>query len=120
MKDLALNTATHDLVVENYDLQFVDEVSQVRQNIKIRLLFLFNEWFLDSNLGVPYFEQLCTKDPNIALVDSFLKSTIIETPGVSQLLEYSSDYSPIQRTLVLNFKVLTDFGDTTIQSLTLG
>lgn len=120
MKDIKLDTISHDLVISGYDLLLVEEIDQVQQNIKIRLLFLYSEWFLNANKGVPYFEQIGIKNPNIALVDSFLKSTIAETPGVSQILEYSSDYSPSARTFSMSFKVLTDFGETTIQSLTLG
>lgn len=120
MKDLMLNTTSHDLVVYNYDLVLVNGIAQVTQNIKIRLLFLYEEWFLDANKGVPYFEELCTKNPNIAIVDSFIKATISETPDVTEILEYSSDYSPSARTLDINFKVLTEYGETTIQSLTLG
>ena len=54
--DLKLDTTTHDLVIENYDLVLVDGIDLVRQAIKQRLLLVSEEWFLDDTIGVPWYQ----------------------------------------------------------------
>jgi hypothetical protein len=120
MKDLMLNPVSHDLVMSEYDLLLVSDLDQITQNIKIRLLFLYSEWFLNINKGVPYIEQIGVKNPNIALIDSLLKATIAETTGVTQIISYSSSYSATLRTFDINFIVETEFGESIIQNITLG
>ena len=36
-----------------------------RQAVRIRLLWFFNEWRFAPNLGVPYFEEVLVKNPNM-------------------------------------------------------
>ena len=36
-----------------------------RQAVRIRLLWFFNEWRFAPGLGVPYFEEVFIKNPNI-------------------------------------------------------
>jgi hypothetical protein len=68
---------------------FVDDPAGVAQAIRTRLLLLTNEWFLDANEGTPY-------DPNIvgygtaATRDPAVVDRILGTPGVRQILQYSS------------------------------
>ena len=46
MKDLALDTTTGDLLLQDFDLQFVEDQDQIAQNLAIRLRFILGEWFL--------------------------------------------------------------------------
>lgn len=120
MKDLRLDSTSHDLVVLDYDLSIAEGLDQVTQNIKIRLLFVYNEWFLDANKGVPFYERIGIKDPDIAVVDSIIKSTIVETPGVTQLISYESTYSAQDRSFGATFKCETEYGESILQTIALG
>jgi len=117
MIDLALDTVTHDLVVTNYDLQMVDGVDQIVQSVKMRLLTIFDEWFLDSSQGIQYFSVVCTKNPDLSLIDSIMKATIVETTGVNELLMYSSVLDKPNRQLTISFQVNTTYGISTTISL---
>lgn len=77
--DLALDALTHDLVFENGDAVMRANLAQA---IKIRLLFFKNEWFLNTELGIPYFESVFKKAPNLDLARAAFRKAIAETPGV--------------------------------------
>lgn len=114
MKDLLLSVETHDLVIEGFDLGFATEIDHVRQHIKTRLLFIYEEWFLDSVQGVKYYELITVKNPNLPLIDSLLKATIRETPDVNEILEYTSSFDRAARRLTVSFKVDTTYGPISI------
>ena len=57
--DLALDAKTHDIVVTaDSDVFFIDNAERVAQQIKIQLLTMLGEWFLDITHGVPYLEYI--------------------------------------------------------------
>jgi hypothetical protein len=111
MIDLFLDLVEHDLVVANYDLVLVADADQVRQATKMRLLTIFSEWFLDTRVGIRYFDVVCTKNPDLSLIDSIMKATIIETPGIRELLSYSSEIDRARRTLTISFEANTTYGN---------
>lgn len=110
MKDLRLDTPRHDLEITNYDLSFVEDIDRVRQNLRIRLWFFFEEWFLDTTYGVKYYQLILVKNPNLTTVSSALKATILETEDVVSLLEYTQSFDLVTRKLTVTFTVNTTFG----------
>lgn len=110
MKDLLLDLVEHDLVITNYDLSLVSDAGQTRQAVKMRLLTIFSEWFLDTRVGIRYFDVVCTKNPDLSLIDSIMKATIVETPGILELLSYRSELDKTRRTLTVTFEANTIYG----------
>jgi hypothetical protein len=115
MKDIRLTETTdpatdHDLYFENFDWVFVEEVDRVRQNLRIRLLFLYSEWFLDTSFGVKYFDLVFVKNPDLTQVDNVIMATIADTPDVLEILEYRSEFDKGNRGLDIRFKVNTTYG----------
>jgi hypothetical protein len=110
MKDPVVN----DIAVVNYDFMLVDGIDQIRQKIKIRLQFFLGEWFLDTSIGVPFWNEVHLKNPNKVKVDAALKATILDTPGVNSLTAYDSTFDVASRTLTVNFTVDTIYGELTI------
>lgn len=111
MIDLFLDTIEHDLVIVNYDLVLVSGIDQIRQAVKMRLLTIFSEWFLDTRVGIQYFDVVCTKNPNLSLIDSIMKATIIETPGIQSILTYVSELDKGLRKLKITFEANTIYGN---------
>jgi len=109
--DLQLDTQSHDLIVANYDLQLNTGLSLVQQRLKQSLIFFLGEWYLDVTDGVPYYQDILIKSPVRITVESILKTTIIETPGVLELTSFELEYTPASRELHLDFRVKTEFGD---------
>jgi len=112
--DLLLNEDTHDLEVANYDLSIVDGLEQIRQKLSIRLKFFYGEWFLDTTSGAKLYDTVFVKNPNLKLVASMYKATILETPGVKSIMEYNQTYSASTRSLSVSFKVNTIYGELTV------
>lgn len=107
MIDLLLDPLTHDLVVYS-DLQLIDSVSQ---RIKQRLLVLAGEWFLDKEKGLPYIDELFSKkEGDTRLIESVIRKTIVETPGVKSLLSFSVNYRNEERVGSISFTVSTTEG----------
>jgi len=111
MKDLKLTLDNHELQVTNYDLSLVSDLERVAQNIKIRLLFLFGEWFLDTDFGVKYIEEIMVKTPSLPQIDTIIKATIIETTDVIDIIEYQSEFDNVLRKMSITFKATTSFGE---------
>lgn len=103
--DILLDTQTHDIVIDGYDLALVEGSALVRQRVEQRLEYFFGEWYLATDEGVPYFEEILVKAPDRARVESLLKATIIDTEGVDALLSFDLDYDAAQRRMSLTFEV---------------
>lgn len=105
-----------DLDLSNGDLQMVVSVAQ---NIRVRLLYVQSEWFLDTSKGLPYFEVIFVKNPNITHLGAIFRRCIRETPGVASLDSFSLDFNVNTRELVINFAASTDQGEIN-ESINLG
>lgn len=111
MNDVAVDKITHDLFLNDNDLQIASGADQLEQNLKIRLMFFKNEWFLDTDSGVPYYENILVKNPNIGNIESIYKAIIMDTPGVQEILEFKSEFDNTTREYSISFKVRTDYGE---------
>ena len=99
-----------DVVVENGRYVFIAGGDERAQHMQSRLRTFLAEWFLNTALGVPYFEQILRKNPNPIIVDSVIKREISESPGFVSLLEYESVLDPANRLLTVDFQSETDEG----------
>ena len=108
--DLALNPDTGDLLIRDNDLQIVIGEDQLEQNVKIRLRFFSEEWFLNINNGLPFYSDILVKNPNIPNIDSIIKAEILDTNGVEEILEFISTYDNTERRYTINFTIRTEFG----------
>lgn len=109
MKSFALNSA-NDLIIENGQIVTTQGAEYVLQKVRSRLLFYRGEWFLRRDHGVPYFEEVFTKPANPANVESILKETIVRTPGVRRLIEFSLNFDRATRHLSVEFSAETSYG----------
>ena len=105
MTDILLDTATHDIVIDGYDLQLVDGVDLIRQRIKQRLLTIEGEWFLDATIGLPWFEEIIGKGAEQQQISALLARQIVETEGVESLIEFDLTLNRRARTMTLAFRV---------------
>jgi len=106
--DLFLDPVTGDLDVSQATARMVTDV---RQAVQIRLRFFAAEWFLDVRKGVPYYAQILVKAPNLDHVGSIFRRTIVNTPGVGELLAFALDYDEQRRTLNVTWRADTDQGE---------
>lgn len=109
--DLLLDADTHDLAITVGDLQITADDQSIRQSLKQRLLLFFGEWFLDTEKGVPYYQFILVKNPNLDVVQALLKDAVLGTPGVLELTAFEFDYAPGNRELTVALQGKSTAGD---------
>lgn len=104
--DLLLNKDTHDLVFTNGKCPVTQLlVDVVAQRLKITLYTFLGEWFLDTTIGVPYFQQIFGKIRSKATVDLIFQRIIADDPDVIEILSFSSELSSGDRGYSMTFQV---------------
>lgn len=111
MIDIALDKKNHDLIIEDFDFVLYDDVSQIMQNLNIRLRFFLGEWFLNVFQGIPYYEAFFIKNPNLIFVESYLKNEILTTRGILELTEFETSFESKKRIYKVRFSALAISGE---------
>lgn len=112
--DILLDRDTHDIVFVNGATPVTQESRVVvAQRLKITLSTFLGEWFLDQDIGVPYFQRIFGKQRSQNAVDAIFQQQILDSVGVVQILSYDSVMSDGLRTLSFTFQVLTTEGAVT-------
>lgn len=104
---------------ENWDMMFgqglgnyCTDAESVAQNVRSRLMLLQGEWFLDTDAGVPYLQNITRKPMDLAFAESVFKQTVLETDGVSSIDSFSMTFDSSARELVVSITVITIYGTT--------
>lgn len=101
-------TLPGDINVSSGDLTLTSGVEAIRQNIQIRLKFFQGEWFLNTDIGIPYFGTFLTKNPNLAVVRSIIRDAVEGIPGVKSVTSVETQITTGSRDLQISLKVLSD------------
>ncbi|MNF38537.1 hypothetical protein D3C85_736020 [compost metagenome] len=110
--DILLDPITHDVVYVN-GASLVTQSPQdiVAQRLKIKLQTFLGEWFLDLEIGIPYFQQILTKVRSKSVVDTIFQAAILEDEGVIEMISYTSTLDSATRGFDLSFVVRVASGD---------
>lgn len=100
----------NDLLIVDGDLVIISSTQEILQHILQRLRFYLGEWFLDNTQGVPYYQQILVKNPDLGNIDAVLQNAITQTPGVDLLQTFSSNLENGTRQLFVSFSCLTTSG----------
>lgn len=98
--DILVGDTTHDLVLQNGDLVVATDIAQ---HAKIRLGFFEGEWFLDLEAGLPYFQSLFVKNPNLGEIEGLFRAAILETPGITAINFFELSFDTETRRLVIRW-----------------
>ncbi|MGG7074320.1 hypothetical protein U5B43_08730 [Campylobacter sp. 9BO] len=84
---------------DNHDWQLGHKTNTeaIAQNVKIAVLTLFGDWFLNLDDGVKWFRYLA-KNPNISELQAELKNAVLNVSGVSVLEQLSVHFDANERT----------------------
>ncbi len=74
------------------------------QRLFDNLSFFLNEWFLNLNEGIPYFEKIIGQKPDLALLDTLYRRAILATPGVGSISNIRLDFDRATRVLAIRFE----------------
>jgi hypothetical protein len=117
MSDILLDRDSHDLAVIDGDLQLVRGVDLIRQRLKQRILTISGEWFLDENIGLPWFQEFSQKGIDDERVKAAILRVIAETQGVAEVVEFDMSPDRRARKLMVSFRVTTTLGDIALEVL---
>ena len=91
---------------------FVLDKDVILLAIKSRLQFFKGEWFLNTDDGTPYFQDIFVKPARLPLIEGIIKRRIIETPGIVSLNSFNLNFDDVLRELTVDFEALDQYGDT--------
>lgn len=106
--DLKIDPTTDDLVIPPV---FVSGVDAVRQGIERRVKKFRGEWFLNTDSGMPWFEDILGQQYDELKIKAAFREAILATPGVGSILSMSVSFSAATRLLSVTWKVQTQFDD---------
>ena len=93
-------------ISERGDISFGDSVAQ---KIRIRLLWFEGEWRWDTEEGLPYFEELFVKNPDVDEFESLVREKIFEVDEVTEVREVLVSHDRQERTATIRYTALTDY-----------
>lgn len=98
------------IVFQNGNITYVNGVDRVRQQIEFRLNLWKNEWFLDSEFGTPYLQDVLGKQVTLNGALSAIRAEILAVDGVTGIVEFSYKFDRENRKLSIDFTANTDYG----------
>ena len=69
----------------------------IRQAIRIRLLWFFEEWRFAPQYGVPYYEAILIKNPNLERIRRIIKNEVQSVDGVTSARNIRIDHDKSSR-----------------------
>ena len=78
----------------------------VRQAVRIRLLWFFQEWRYGPDIGVPYFEEVFVKNPNIARIRRIVRDEAMSVQEVQDVTNIVIDINAATREAHIAFDIL--------------
>lgn len=113
--DIELDPDTNDIFVTDKDLALIEDTTDaIVQRIRVRLKFFKGEWFLNKLFGVPYHQRIYDKGITQSQVDGIFRSQILATPGVIEIVTFSSNFNTATREYDLEFSCRASTGETII------
>lgn len=86
-----------------------DVPEAVAQAVRTRLDLWLGEWFLDTSDGTPWITGVLGKY-TLRNYDMIVRSRILDTEGVKELLSYESQYDGSQRKVSIQAVIETKYG----------
>ena len=84
----------------------------VAQTVKTRLLLIREEWFLDLDAGLPWFDEMLGKYSSIDKVKSFISSQILNTDGVTEIVRLDVVVDRATREFTMAYEYKDEYGNT--------
>lgn len=96
-----------DLATEAGDLVLISGIEAIAQDCQIRLKFFKGEWFQDTRLGMPWYQEILGKKPRMSVVSEILRKAIMGVPGILTITVFKPNYNEETRLFSLVFRADT-------------
>jgi len=121
MKNLLLDQATNDLKLTAGNFTFEgDNLKYWSQKLEVALQTFYGEWFLNKEIGLPYFQSILGKT-STSDANAVFQSYIQGLDFVAEIISFDVDYNGSTRKYTINnLSVKLDTGESvTIEEMTL-
>lgn len=116
MPDIYIDPISEDISIESNKIRLTESnLEEVRQKVQIRLKTFREEWFMNADAGLPYFQQILNKGVTKNFIDAQIKSATIRTDGVINIVNFSSELDTRLRTYTATLTVSTSEGIVVIE-----
>lgn len=99
----------HDWTFGNGRADYATKSEAISQSVLTRLLSLRNDWFLNGEQGVRWFNYL-RKNPNLIAMETEIKSTVLNTDGVEQITDFDIHLNPDARRFTISVTYIDIYG----------
>ena len=96
------------LAIQNGDFVLTTDNTAVAQRVKRMLLLFKGEYWLNLDLGVPYYEGILGKKNSLETVQSLFINAIKSVAGVKEVLSFDLSFDDKTRELSLETTILDD------------
>lgn len=96
------------LLVKGQFVLLTDENLAAAQRLECKFRQFRGEWFLDTRIGVPYYESIYVKKPNLQLVRRIFRRVILTEAVVATIEELNVKL--VGRELQFDFRAVTQSG----------
>lgn len=97
---------------------FLLGVEAVAQAVMTRLKLLQGEWWEDLEDGLPLWQEILGNsgsNKHLIYVDNLITQRIVNTPDVTQVIDYEGIWDSTKRQYLFNAKVNTNYSETIIE-----
>lgn len=110
--NFALDKLTGDLVLgsDNQIGRTLTTLDTLEQRIRTRLQTFRGEYYLNEALGVPYYEEVLRKNPDVPSVRALLLAELLRVPGVKSAKRFTVEFNTATRSFQIDFHVISDDG----------
>tara|TARA_R110000787_G_scaffold201578_1_gene312389 strand:- start:2745 stop:3107 length:363 start_codon:yes stop_codon:yes gene_type:complete len=89
-------------------LQGTNTDDEILQRMRVRLNFFKGEWFLNSEHGLPYFQDILgVTNIDLNAVSSLFREQLLSVEGVREIQESEIDYDKVTRKITYIFSALS-------------
>jgi len=112
MSAIKVDPTTGDMQITNNAMVLETDVSEeTRQRLTSKLQTFLGEWFLNENIGIPYYQDILKKHPDLRRIKALFHEVIIADEQVASLESpLVLDYDAGSRSLSLAFEALLNDG----------
>jgi hypothetical protein len=111
VRNFYVDPTTGDLVIDANGVKFTSGVESIAQAVQQNLRFFRGEWFADEDIGIPYFEEIFVKNPDLAAVREWFRRTILETVGILDIVSLDLSFDAATRKITVTYRATSDLGE---------
>lgn len=100
-----------DEYADSTGLAMTGDLPGIKQQVTLRLGFFKGEWFMNEDTGIPWYEEIIVKNPNLIRIREIFRDAILSVTGIREVTFMDLLFSSYARTLSVNFRASTDLGE---------